>query len=178
MRLAGRAQEPSREFGECLNKMGPMWLSLALLFHLIESGDAAPAVQVPLRSPAASTGWCGVLHSARRALLRPARRLRGAAEGALGRNRDPALPEGRDCAARHGASLSRHAWHGARRADQDDAAVETSGWLTRTRPAWRRPSPLAAGRGTGRAVRGRGQARGGGEGRRPEGDQVGQDGRG
>src|SRR6478672_3696030 len=38
MRLAGRAQEPSQEFGECLNKMGPMWLSLALLFHLIETG--------------------------------------------------------------------------------------------------------------------------------------------
>jgi hypothetical protein len=37
MRLAGRALEPSREFGECLNKMGPMWLSLALLFHLIEA---------------------------------------------------------------------------------------------------------------------------------------------
>jgi hypothetical protein len=48
MRLAGRAQEPSREFAECLMKMGPLWLSLALLFHLIESRErAAPAPQVP-----------------------------------------------------------------------------------------------------------------------------------
>jgi hypothetical protein len=49
MRLAGRAQEPSREFGECLNKMGPMWLSLALLFHLVETGETdASAVPAPL----------------------------------------------------------------------------------------------------------------------------------
>ena len=48
MRLAGRAQEPSREFGECLNKMGPMWLSLALLFHLIEAGETDGGCPTPL----------------------------------------------------------------------------------------------------------------------------------
>jgi hypothetical protein len=43
MRLAARTPDPSREFGECLNKMGPMWLSLALLFHLIEAeGGSVP----------------------------------------------------------------------------------------------------------------------------------------
>ena len=51
MRLAGRAQEPSREFGECLQKMGPMWLSLALLFHLIETdAGTAPASSVPFEA--------------------------------------------------------------------------------------------------------------------------------
>jgi len=37
MRLVARMPDPSREFGECLNKLGPMWLSFALLFHLIET---------------------------------------------------------------------------------------------------------------------------------------------
>ncbi len=47
MRIAARAQEPSREFGECLQKMGPMWLALALLFHLIETDGATPDQIVP-----------------------------------------------------------------------------------------------------------------------------------
>jgi hypothetical protein len=49
MRVAGRAGEPSREFAECLNKMGPMWLSLALLFHLIEA-PGTPAAAVPVET--------------------------------------------------------------------------------------------------------------------------------
>ena len=48
MRDAARAQYPSREFGECLQKMGPMWLSLALLFHFIEENSAVPARTVAL----------------------------------------------------------------------------------------------------------------------------------
>jgi hypothetical protein len=48
MRVAARGQDPSREFGECLNKLGPMWLSLALLFHLVETAaGTAPAPLVP-----------------------------------------------------------------------------------------------------------------------------------
>jgi hypothetical protein len=48
MRLAGRTQEPSREFAECLMKMGPMWLAFALLFHFIETPERVePAAQVP-----------------------------------------------------------------------------------------------------------------------------------
>jgi hypothetical protein len=43
MRVAARVQEPSREFGECLQKMCSMWLALALLFHLIE-GPAATGI--------------------------------------------------------------------------------------------------------------------------------------
>ena len=51
MRLAGRAQEPSREFGECLQKMGPMWLAIALLFHLIETDTGSvPSTSVPFEA--------------------------------------------------------------------------------------------------------------------------------
>jgi Protein of unknown function (DUF3987) len=48
MRLAGQANNPSREFAEHLIKLGPMWLSFALLFHLIEDENKAPAKVIPL----------------------------------------------------------------------------------------------------------------------------------
>ena len=149
MRLAARAQEPSREFGECLHKMGPMWLSLALLFHLIETDGPAPAPTVPFEvARRADAIIREYLHSARRAVLRPARRRRQRPAGAFGRDRDPALPQGRDRAARRGAPLSRDAGEGAQRADQADAAVrdvrlaDAARPLRAAHPRWRRTPGL------------------------------------